>query len=176
MPPLEKAPVCSTRAMEKNICEKGVIKLSDKRDKEKTVYKQLGLGGVLAGGVPCAVDVKDDRIVRVRPLHCDSKYDKKQFNPWQFRRKGNSFEPPMKSVPSPFSLTYKKRGWLEVLQEALPPGCSPKSVYPIPKFSRWYLHHHSSPLTFSPESFDVSLVRHLTIDLIPLFPVSSCGN
>ena len=44
---------------------------------EKTVIKSLGLGGTQGGGAPCAVDVKDGKIVRVRPLHYDWKYDRK---------------------------------------------------------------------------------------------------
>jgi len=76
---------------------------------DKTVIKSLALGGLLGGGAPCAVDVKNGKVVRVRPLHYDWKYDKKQFNPWKIHRNGKTYEPLMKSVPSPFSLAYKKR-------------------------------------------------------------------
>jgi trimethylamine-N-oxide reductase (cytochrome c) len=78
---------------------------------EKTVYKSLALGGVLGGGAPCAVDVTSKRIVRVRPLHFDEKYEKQQFNPWKILRNGITFEPSIKSLPSPFSLAYKKRAY-----------------------------------------------------------------
>ena len=44
---------------------------------EKTVIRTLTLAGLLGGGCPSAVDVKDGRIVRIRPLHYDWKYDKK---------------------------------------------------------------------------------------------------
>lgn len=40
-------------------------------ERERTVIKSLSLGGVTTGGVPCAVDVKDGKIVRIRPLHYD---------------------------------------------------------------------------------------------------------
>ena len=76
---------------------------------EKTVLKALGLSGGMFGAAPCAVDVKDGKIVRIRPLHYDSKYDPKQFNPWKISKNGKSLEPLMKAVPSPFSLAYKKR-------------------------------------------------------------------
>ena len=76
---------------------------------EKTVLKALGLSGGMFGAAPCAVDVKDGKIVRIRPLHYDSKYDPKQFNPWKITKNGKTLEPLMKSVPSPFSLAYKKR-------------------------------------------------------------------
>ena len=76
---------------------------------EKTVYKSLGLSGGIFGAAPCAVDVKDGKIIRIRPLHYDSKYDPKQFNPWKISRNGKSLKPVMKALPSPFSLAYKKR-------------------------------------------------------------------
>jgi hypothetical protein len=40
-------------------------------NEEKVVIKSLALGGLLGGGAPCAVDVKDGTIIRVRPLHYD---------------------------------------------------------------------------------------------------------
>ncbi|MFC1845846.1 molybdopterin-dependent oxidoreductase [Chloroflexota bacterium] len=76
---------------------------------DKTVYKALGLAGLLGGGNPCAVDIKDGKIVRVKPLRYDLKYDKKTLNPWKFERNGKTLEPLMKSLPCPFSLAYKKR-------------------------------------------------------------------
>ncbi len=76
---------------------------------DKTVYKSLGLSGGIFGAVPCAVDVKDGKIVRIRPLHYDSKYDPRQFNAWQITRNGKTLKPMMKALPSPFSLAYKKR-------------------------------------------------------------------
>ena len=39
---------------------------------DKTVHKALGLSGGIFGACPCAVDVKDGKIVRIRPLHWDS--------------------------------------------------------------------------------------------------------
>src|SRR4030043_70504 len=78
---------------------------------DKTVYKALGLSGGIFGAAPCAVDVKKDRIVRIRPLHYDSKYDPKTFNPWKISKNGKTLEPLIKSLPSPFSLAYKKRAY-----------------------------------------------------------------
>jgi len=76
---------------------------------DKTVIKALALGGLLGGGGECAVDVKDGKVIRIRPFHYDWKYDKKQFNAWKMTRNGKTFEPLLKSMPSPFSLAYKKR-------------------------------------------------------------------
>ena len=53
----------------------GSGKISVKPD--KTVIKSLALGSFLGGGGPCMVDSKDGKIVRVRPLKYDWKYDKK---------------------------------------------------------------------------------------------------
>jgi molybdopterin guanine dinucleotide-containing S/N-oxide reductase-like protein len=75
---------------------------------EKTTIKSLGLCGT-GGGVPCAVDARDGKIVRIRPLHFDSEYDPSQFNAWKIRVRGKTLVPLLKSLPSPFSLAYKKR-------------------------------------------------------------------
>ena len=83
--------------------------MPDEISREKTVFRALGLAGYTAGGAPAAVDVKQDRIVRIRPLHYDSKYTRKEINPWKFQRNGKTYEPVMKSLPGPFSLAYKKR-------------------------------------------------------------------
>jgi anaerobic selenocysteine-containing dehydrogenase len=76
---------------------------------EKTVTKVLSLGGVTGGGDPCAVDVKDGKIIRVRPLHFDSKYSKEEIRPWKIQRNGQILEASMKSMPAAFSLAYSKR-------------------------------------------------------------------
>jgi trimethylamine-N-oxide reductase (cytochrome c) len=76
---------------------------------DNTVLKSLALGGLLGGGAPGMVDVKDGKIVRVRPIHYDWKYEMKSFNPWTFKRNGVTLEPLTKSCIAPFSLAYKKR-------------------------------------------------------------------
>jgi trimethylamine-N-oxide reductase (cytochrome c) len=81
------------------------------QEPEKTVIRSLGLGGALGGGSPCAVDVKDGKIIRVRPLHYDWKYTRQEINPWKIQRNGKTLEPVLKSQPSPFSLAYKKRAY-----------------------------------------------------------------
>ena len=76
---------------------------------ETTVIRALGLAGPPGGGGPAAVDVKDGKIVRVRPLHFDWKYSKEHIRPWEMSRGGEKIEAPMKSGLGPFSLAYKKR-------------------------------------------------------------------
>src|SRR5665811_1819821 len=76
---------------------------------DKTVLKALGLSGGIFGACPCCVDVKDGKIVRIRPLHWDEKYDPETFNAWKIEKNGKTLEPLYKSVPAPWSLAYKKR-------------------------------------------------------------------
>jgi molybdopterin guanine dinucleotide-containing S/N-oxide reductase-like protein len=85
--------------------------MPDKKSKEKTVYRALSLSGYTGGGTPSAVDVKNGKIVRIRPLHYDSKYAEEQINTWQFERNGKTFKPLIKSLLCPFSLAYKKRAY-----------------------------------------------------------------
>ena len=60
---------------------------------EKTVLKSLGLSGGIYGAVPCGVDVKDGKVVRIRPLHFDQSYDPATFNAWKIEKNGKTFEP-----------------------------------------------------------------------------------
>ncbi|MBN1632272.1 MAG: molybdopterin-dependent oxidoreductase [Thermoleophilia bacterium] len=78
---------------------------------DKTVLKALGLSGGIFGACPCNVDVKDGKIIRIRPLHWDEKYDPKTFNAWKITKNGKTLEPLFKSVPAPWSLAYKKRAY-----------------------------------------------------------------
>ena len=77
-------------------------------DDIQTTVKALGFLGV-GGGSPCAVDYRNGKIIRIRPLHYDWKYKKEDLNPWRFEVRGKVLEPTMKSQPCPFSLAYKKR-------------------------------------------------------------------
>jgi anaerobic selenocysteine-containing dehydrogenase len=84
-------------------------KTINEKSSEKTVVKVLSLGGHLGGGASCFVDVKDGKIVRVRPLHYDTYYSKEFINPWKFERNGATLQPHMKTMPCHYSLAYKKR-------------------------------------------------------------------
>ena len=75
----------------------------------ETRFRSIGFAGIPGGGVTGAVDVKDGKIVRIRPLHYDWKYDWEKLNPWKITRNGKTFGPSKKSLPGPFSLAYKKR-------------------------------------------------------------------
>lgn len=76
---------------------------------DKTVYKSLGFCGFGTCSNVAAVDVKDGRVARVRPLHYTDRYTPEELNAWRFDVRGHVFEPGMKSLLPPFSLAYKKR-------------------------------------------------------------------
>ncbi len=79
------------------------------KTKDKTVLRSLGLGGFFGGGAEGMVDVKDGRIVRVRPMQYGWKYKKEEVRQWKMEKDGKAIEPAWKSLPGPFSLAYKKR-------------------------------------------------------------------
>jgi anaerobic selenocysteine-containing dehydrogenase len=76
-------------------------------EQEKAIVKGLGLNDF---GASCAsislINVKDGKIVRIKPLHYDWQY---RFNTWKIEARGQVFEPGMKVLASPYYLAYKKR-------------------------------------------------------------------
>lgn len=76
---------------------------------EKTYLKGVGFCGFGVGSNSAEVDVKDGKIIRVRPLRFDKAYKPEAMNPWKIEARGKVLEPPMKSLLPPFSLVYKKR-------------------------------------------------------------------
>jgi anaerobic selenocysteine-containing dehydrogenase len=77
--------------------------------KEKSFVKGLSLGDFGVDGNPTVVDVSQGKIIRLKPLHYDWRYDKKGFNPWKIEARGQVFEPCLKTLLPPFGLAYKKR-------------------------------------------------------------------
>ncbi|MBW1768169.1 MAG: molybdopterin-dependent oxidoreductase [Deltaproteobacteria bacterium] len=73
---------------------------------EKTVVKGLSFCGVTEDGNSVQVDVKDGKIIRIRPFHFDWKYERE---PWTIEARGKTFESSMKSLIPPFTLAYKNR-------------------------------------------------------------------
>ena len=76
---------------------------------ETTIAKGLGFCGNGFDANSSFVDVKDGKIVRIRPLHYDAKYEKSHYKPWRIEARGQVFEPSTKSLIPPLSLAYKKR-------------------------------------------------------------------
>lgn len=59
---------------------------------DKTVLRALGLGGYYGGGAQGMVDVKDGKILRVRPFHFDWKYDREKVRTWKLEKNGKVLE------------------------------------------------------------------------------------
>ena len=78
---------------------------------ETTLIRDISFCGVPENGSNASmVDVKDGKIIRIRPMHYDWKYDpKKDMNPWRMEVRGKTFEPSMKTLIPPYSIAYKKR-------------------------------------------------------------------
>ncbi len=76
---------------------------------DKTVIKNLGFCGFGMSSNTSAVDVKDGRIVRIRPLHYDDNYTREELKMWSLEKDGQVFDPKMKSLIPPLSLAYKMR-------------------------------------------------------------------
>ena len=76
---------------------------------DKSVYKSLGFCGVGDGANLATIDVKDGKVVRVRPTHLDEVWSKEQVNYWTLEARGSTFEPGMKTLLPPLALTYKNR-------------------------------------------------------------------
>ena len=77
---------------------------------ETTLIRDISFCGVPENGSNASmVDVKDGKIVRIRPMHYDWKYKKADLNPWKFEVRGSTFEPSMKTLIPPYSIAYKKR-------------------------------------------------------------------
>jgi len=71
--------------------------------------KALGFNGNVRDANSVMVDVKNGKVVRIRPLHYDWQYKPEEFRPWKIEARGQIFEPTMKSLIPPLSLAYKKR-------------------------------------------------------------------
>jgi len=82
---------------------------SKSENTEKTLIKGTGLSSVGDNSNVAAVDVKNGKIIRIRPLHFDWKYKPEEWKSWKLEAHGTVFEPPMKSMIPPHGMAYKKR-------------------------------------------------------------------
>jgi anaerobic selenocysteine-containing dehydrogenase len=77
---------------------------------EKTCIKAMGmLSETGTGGNAAAIDVRNGRIIRIRPLHYDWKYPTGEIYRWKLKARGKVFQPEMKTLLPPHTLGYKKR-------------------------------------------------------------------
>ncbi len=86
-----------------------MAKISERTVNENSYPKGVSLMGFAADGNITVVDVKNGKIVRIRPFRFDWKYDRKTLNVWKMEARGKSFEPTLKTLIPPFGLAYKKR-------------------------------------------------------------------
>ena len=76
---------------------------------EKSCPIGIGFIGHFSDTNASVADVKNGKLVRIRPLHYDWKYKPEHFKPWKMEARGKVLEPKMKSLIAPYSLAYKKR-------------------------------------------------------------------
>jgi hypothetical protein len=79
---------------------------------EETIIRSIGLGGM--GVEPMCVDIKNGKIIRMRPLHYDDKYTEAELAParWQIEARGKTYESPKKGLPSHLASPCKKHNRL----------------------------------------------------------------
>jgi anaerobic selenocysteine-containing dehydrogenase len=80
----------------------------DKDNSEQTFIKSTGFSAMALGSHVAAVDVKDGKIVRIRPFPYDWKYKPEEFHPWRLEARGKTYDVPMKTTINTFGLGYKK--------------------------------------------------------------------
>ena len=82
------------------------------KTKDKSVVKTIGLMGGLGGSIAGVVDIKDGKIVRIRPLHYDWKWKREQIRLWEMKRNGKTLDPGWQELPSPYCLSLQETGVL----------------------------------------------------------------
>ena len=75
----------------------------------KTVIKGTGLNGYAAGANPTAIDIKDGKIIRFRPLDYTSKYPVEQLDPWTITVKGHDYSMLTREPLPTFAYAYQRR-------------------------------------------------------------------
>jgi molybdopterin guanine dinucleotide-containing S/N-oxide reductase-like protein len=76
---------------------------------EKTVIKALAQCSFGQHGEMSAVDVKNGKILRIRPQHYEERYSREEIGPWSVVKDGKVYAPPLKGMIAPYQLAYKKR-------------------------------------------------------------------
>ena len=66
------------------------------------------------------VEVKNGKILRIKPFHYEWQYDRQKFNPWRMEVRGKVFQPAMKTLLPPFG-------------HALQPGACDLALGPGPR-------------------------------------------
>jgi molybdopterin guanine dinucleotide-containing S/N-oxide reductase-like protein len=97
----------------REIAPEEASKLQQQAAQEQICYRMLGWVGAAMGGNPAVVEVANNRIVRIRPLHFDSLYKPSDFNydSWTIHSGNQTFTPPLKTLIPAMSIAYKKRAY-----------------------------------------------------------------
>jgi len=79
------------------------------QEPETTIYRGMACGGT--GGELSAVDSKDGKVVRIRPIRYTDEYtmDELKDSLWSFTARGKTLSCPVKTAPPYQTLAYKKR-------------------------------------------------------------------
>ena len=77
-------------------------------EKTFTTFRSTGYSAFCNGSHIAAVDVKDGKILRIRPFRYDWKYSNEHINPWRIEARGKVLEAPTKTSCGPMGITWKK--------------------------------------------------------------------
>jgi anaerobic selenocysteine-containing dehydrogenase len=76
---------------------------------DKTVLKALAHLSFTQGGEIASVDVKDGKIVRIRPHHHTERYTEAELGQYELDKDGVKYKVPLKGLLPPYQIAYKKR-------------------------------------------------------------------
>lgn len=79
-----------------------------KNEQVFTTFRSTGYSAFCNGSHIAAVDVKDGKILRIRPFRYDWKYSNEHINPWKIEARGKVLEAPTKTSCGPMGITWKK--------------------------------------------------------------------
>ena len=78
---------------------------------DKTTYDNIDWCGFGIGANLATVDVRDNKILRVRPFRYDAAYSADHLKPFKLEHEGRVFEEPMHSLIPPTSVAYKRHAF-----------------------------------------------------------------
>ncbi len=86
-----------------------MVQKEKSQEGERTCIKSTGFCAMGDGSNVAAIDSRNDKIVRIRPLHYDWRYKPEEFGRWKLKARGKVFQSPVKTALPPHALAYKKR-------------------------------------------------------------------
>jgi molybdopterin guanine dinucleotide-containing S/N-oxide reductase-like protein len=86
-----------------------MMKKTSKGQSEDSIVKGLCFSGFATEGYLVRIDVRDGKIIRIRPLNFDWQYRPEDLPSWEIEARGKVFKSGLKSPVPPYSLAYKKR-------------------------------------------------------------------